>query len=32
MPDAHEPYTTCDNRFNRWHKKGTWDRLLTAKV
>ena len=30
LPERYGPYTTCYNRFNRWRKKGVWDRLMDA--
>ena len=30
--ERYGPYTTCYNRFNRWRKKGIWDRLMDAIV
>ena len=32
LPERCGPYTTCYNRFNRWRKKGSWDRLMDAVV
>ena len=32
LPECYGPYTTCYNRFNRWRKKGVWDRLMDAVV
>ena len=32
LPERYGPYTTCYNRFNRWRKKGIWDRLMDAVV
>ena len=32
LPEHYGPYTTCYNRFNRWRKKGVWDRLMDAVV
>ena len=32
LPERYGPYTTCYNRFNRWRKKGIWDRLMDAIV
>lgn len=32
LPERYGPYTTCYNRFNRWRKKGVWDRLMDAVV
>jgi transposase len=31
-PKVYGPYTTVYNRFNRWSKRGHWDRLLTTLV
>jgi transposase len=30
IPERYGPYTTCYNRFVRWHKAGVWDRLFDA--
>ena len=30
MPSRYGLHTTCENRFNRWRKKGVWERLLQA--
>ena len=30
LPERYGPYTTCYNRFVRWHKTGVWDRLMDA--
>ena len=32
LPARYGPYTTCDNRFNRWRQAGVWDRLMAAVV
>ena len=32
LPERYGPYTTRYNRFNRWRKKGVWDRLMDAVV
>ena len=32
MPERYGPYTTVYNRFNRWRKKGIWDRLMDAII
>ena len=32
LPERYGPYTTCYKRFNRWRKKGIWDRLRDAIV
>ena len=32
LPERTGPYTTYYNRFNRWSKKGIWDRLMDAVV
>lgn len=31
-PSAYGPYTTVYNRFNRWSKKGHWQRLFALLV
>lgn len=31
-PPDYGPYTTVYNRFNRWSKRGHWERLFTALV
>jgi transposase len=28
LPKRHGPWQTCCDRFNRWKRDGTWDRLL----
>ena len=28
VPERHGPWQTCFDRFNRWRRDGTWDRLL----
>ena len=30
LPERYGPYTTCENRFNRWRKAGHCDRLMDA--
>ncbi len=30
LPERYGPYTTVYNRFNRWRKKGVWDKLMDA--
>ena len=30
LPDCYGPYTTCYNRFVRWHRAGVWDTLMNA--
>ena len=32
LPERYGPYTTVYNRFNRWRKKGVWDRLMDAII
>ena len=32
LPERYGPCTICYNRFNRWRKKGIWDRLMGAIV
>lgn len=32
LPDKYGPYTTVFNRYNRWSKRGLWQRLFTALV
>jgi transposase len=29
LPELYGPWQTCFDRFNRWRRDGTWDRLLT---
>ncbi len=29
IPARYGPWSTCDDRFVRWRRDGTWDRLLT---
>ena len=29
LPEKYGPWQTCFDRFNRWRRDGTWDRLLT---
>src|SRR5215208_2045451 len=29
LPERYGPWQTCFDRFNRWRRDGTWDRLLT---
>jgi transposase len=28
LPERYGPWQTCFDRFNRWRREGTWDRLL----
>lgn len=28
LPERYGPWQTCFDRFNRWRRNGTWDRLL----
>ena len=28
LPERYGPWQTCYDRFNRWRRDGTWDRLL----
>ena len=28
LPERYGPWQTCYDRFSRWHRDGTWDRLL----
>jgi transposase len=28
LPERYGPWQTCFDRFNRWRRDGTWDRLL----
>jgi transposase len=28
LPQRYGPWQTCFDRFNRWRRDGTWDRLL----
>jgi transposase len=28
LPEKYGPWQTCFDRFNRWRRDGTWDRLL----
>jgi transposase len=28
LPERYRPWQTCFDRFNRWRRDGTWDRLL----
>jgi transposase len=30
IPARYGSYTTCGNRFQRWRKRGIWDRLLDS--
>ena len=30
LPEVYGPYTTVFNRYNRWSKRGLWQRILTA--
>lgn len=32
LPECYGPMTTVYNRFNRWRKKGIWDKLTDAIV
>ena len=32
LPERYGPYTTIYNRFNRWRKKGVWDKLMDAII
>ena len=32
LPDAYGPYTTVFNRYNRWSKRGLWQKILMALV
>ena len=32
LPDAYGPRTTVYNRYNRWSKRGLWQKLLAALV
>ena len=32
LPDEYGPYTTVFNRFNRWSKRGLWQRIFAALV
>ncbi len=32
LPKAYGPYTTAYNRFNRWSKRGHWERLFYVLV
>jgi len=32
LPDEYGPYTTVFNRYNRWSKRGLWQRIFTALV
>jgi transposase len=29
LPERYGPWQTCFDRFNRWRRDGSWDRLLT---
>jgi transposase len=29
LPERYPPWQTCHARLGRWHRDGTWDRLLT---
>ncbi len=29
LPERYGPWQTCFDRFNRWRRDGTWDRLLS---
>ena len=30
LPERYGPWQTCFDRFNRWRREGTWDRLLAS--
>lgn len=30
LPERYGPYTTVYNRFNRWAKRGIWDKIFKA--
>jgi len=30
LPQEFDPYTTCYNRFVRWHRAGVWSRIMDA--
>ena len=30
LPDVYGPYTTVFNRYNRWSKRGLWQRILAS--
>jgi transposase len=32
LPDEYGPYTTVFNRFNRWSKRGLWQKIFAAVV
>lgn len=32
LPDEYGPYTTVFNRYNRWSKRGLWQRIFAALV
>lgn len=32
LPDEYGPYTTVFNRFNRWSKRGLWQKIFAAFV
>jgi transposase len=32
LPERYGPYSTVYNRFNRWRKKGIWDKLMDAII
>ena len=32
LPDEYGPYTTVFNRFNRWSKRGLWQKIFAALV
>jgi len=32
LPDEYGPYTTVFNRYNRWSRRGLWQRLFAALV
>jgi transposase len=32
LPDEYGPYTTVFNRFNRWSKRGLWQKIFKALV
>ena len=32
LPDEYGPYTTVFNRYNRWSRRGLWERIFEALV
>jgi transposase len=32
LPDEYGPYTTVFNRYNRWSKRGLWQKIFAALV